>query len=193
MRLKCWHIWNHRWNGNDQLFVLLVLRGVQSELGEFLAHFQPGDTQPAGGFGLVAVRQADGLAEQFRFKVGDHSRVSVLDFALLRARQQFGDVGRMGLVIGGGLRRLGDDLLGMFEADGKRPGQQQGLAHDIFQFPHIAGPGLVLQKGNGFRLNGGRLESQFPGIALDEVLGQLRNVLRALAKGGSVMVTTLSR
>ena len=75
---------------------------MQPQLSERLAHFQPGDAQPAGGFGLVAVRQPDGLAEQLRLQLGDHARVSVMDFAPLRARQQFRDAGRMGLLGGGG-------------------------------------------------------------------------------------------
>ena len=42
----------------------LVMRArceAQAELDEFLAHLEAGNAQPAGGFGLVALSEADGL------------------------------------------------------------------------------------------------------------------------------------
>ena len=69
----------------------------------------------------------------------------------------------------------------MFEADGKWAGKQQGLANRVLQFADIARPGLVLQKRQSLRLHRRRLQTQFPSVTMDKVLGQLRNVFRALA------------
>jgi hypothetical protein len=42
---------------------------MQPKLEELLAHFHPRDAEPAGGFGLVALRQSNGLFGQFGFHV----------------------------------------------------------------------------------------------------------------------------
>ena len=72
-------------------------RRTEPKLGEFLPYLETGDTEPAGGFGLVALGEADGLGVKFRLKVGDHFREGVLLFAPLDAGEQFSDVGGMGL------------------------------------------------------------------------------------------------
>ena len=40
---------------------------AQAEFFELLAHFEAGDAQPAGGFGLIAVREVACLPEEFNF------------------------------------------------------------------------------------------------------------------------------
>ena len=64
------------------------LRRVEAELVEFLAHGEAGDAQPAGGFGLVAVGQFDGAAEDFAFRSRQQASVGVVEFAALGGGQQ---------------------------------------------------------------------------------------------------------
>jgi hypothetical protein len=45
------------------LFASLVPPRMQSQLCEFLAHLQSRYPEPAGGFGLIALGQVDGLSE----------------------------------------------------------------------------------------------------------------------------------
>jgi hypothetical protein len=40
-----------------------VLTGVETKLGEFLAQGQARDAKPSGSFGLIALRQFDGLPQ----------------------------------------------------------------------------------------------------------------------------------
>src|SRR6266540_763797 len=158
---------------------------VQAQFNQFAAHLEPGDPEPAGGFGLVALGQRDGLPEQLGLQLGDHARVGVDDFAALHGGQQFRDVGGVGLLSHGA--RLSDffgDLLDVLQGDAKGLGQEQGLANDVLQLAHVAGPRPTLQVSEGLRLDGGRLDGQLPGVALDEKANQLRDVLGPLAERG---------
>ena len=66
----------------------MVLRRVEAELVELLTQGEAGDTQPAGGFGLVAVGQFDGAAEDFPFRSSEQASVGVTDLAALSGGQQ---------------------------------------------------------------------------------------------------------
>lgn len=46
-----------------RLFLLALAFLVETQLDEFFTDLETGDTQPAGGFGLVAVGEFDGLGE----------------------------------------------------------------------------------------------------------------------------------
>ena len=61
---------------------------MQAKLLELFAQGEPGYSQPARGFRLIAFGQRDGLREDFAFGFGEHAGMSVLQLALLRARQQ---------------------------------------------------------------------------------------------------------
>ena len=120
---------------------------MKAKLGQFLSHFESRDTQPAGGFGLVALSQSDGLGKKFRLKVGHHFGVSVMFLATLHAGKQLGNVGRMGLTLNGqGFMGFGQNLPYMLQADGEGSREKQRLTNDIFQLPDVAWPRLTLQK-----------------------------------------------
>ena len=154
-------------------------------MGEFLAHLEAGDAEPAGGLGLVALGEADGLGVKLRLEVGDHFREGVLFFAALDAGEQVGDVGGVGLAREGWrLARPGKHLLDVLDGDGEGPGDQQGLAHDVFQLADVAGPGLLLKPVDGVGLDGRGLDPQIRGVALHEEFHQVGDVLGSLAQRG---------
>ena len=61
---------------------------MQTKLFELFAQGESGQSQPARGFRLIAFCQHNGLREDFAFGFGGHAGMSVLQLALLRARQQ---------------------------------------------------------------------------------------------------------
>src|SRR5688572_21253059 len=73
---------------------------AQTKLRELLSHFQTRDTEPPCRFRLIASSSLDGLREKFRLQFSDHAPVGVLHFATFRASQQFGNIGRVALVLG---------------------------------------------------------------------------------------------
>src|SRR5208282_1370339 len=75
-----------------KLFILLLTPDRQSKLNELFPQPHPADAQPAGGLGLVALRQLNGLLEQFRFQIRDQARVGVVNVATLRTVEQFSNV-----------------------------------------------------------------------------------------------------
>src|SRR5207245_8580205 len=48
-----------------------ALRGMEAETGQFFAHGETRNAEPAGGFGLIALGQFDGAPEKFAFQIVD--------------------------------------------------------------------------------------------------------------------------
>src|ERR1700722_3915858 len=112
------------------LLLLFLAPAVPAKFDQLLAHFQPRDAEPAGGFSLIALRQLNCLFEKLRLQIGDHAQVRILNLAVLRARQQICDVSRVrAFLTVGGPPVLGGNLLNMLQTNGKGPRQQQGLSH----------------------------------------------------------------
>lgn len=60
------------------------------------------------------------------------------------------------------------------------PSQQKDLADDVLQFSHVAGPSLVLQKGDGFGPDRSRIHAYFATRALHEIFHPVGDVFGAL-------------
>ncbi len=77
------------------------------------------------------------------------TRVGIRQFAALRGGEQFIRISLQGFFHGRRRRiHFGQRRADVFDADGVALRQQQHLARDIFQFAHVARPGLRLQKFN---------------------------------------------
>lgn len=57
------------------------------------------------------------------------------------------------------------------------------MADGVLEFPHVAGPILFLQEGDGLGINRRCVQAEFGRVALDEKLHQFRDVFRARAEG----------
>ena len=80
---------------------------MQAKLLELFAQGEAGQPKPARGFRLIAFCQHNGLRQDFPFGFGDHAGMSVLQLALLRARQQITREGREGVAGRGGFGMCG--------------------------------------------------------------------------------------
>ena len=87
-----------------------------------------------------------------------------------------------GVEAGGRLTRgRGQRDIGGQQDVGRREGA--GAGDGVFQLADISGPVVRLQGGDRFRGNPDSRHAVFPGDALEEILGQQRDVLQPLAQG----------
>jgi hypothetical protein len=178
----CFPKWLAALAESQRSMLMAAVKGPEAELAEFLAHLEAGDAKPAGGFGLVALGEADGLGVQLGLEVGNHFREGILFFAALDPVQKVGDVGGVRLASDGRrLPRTGEHLLDVFESNGERARCQKGLTDDIFQLADVAGPRLFLQPVQGVGLNSGGIHTQVGRIALHEEPDKLGNVFAPVA------------
>jgi CheY-like chemotaxis protein len=154
--------------------------GVKTELVEFLAHGEAGNSEPSRGFGLIAAGQLDGAAKYF-FLGGLHqARVGVVQLSSLGGGEQTVHVFAQGL-LGGGDRwgGAGQGFVYVVKTDGVALGQQQNFAHDVFQLAHVPRPVLRPEQIDGLGLNRRVIDPQFSRVFAKEVLHKVGNGLLA--------------
>ncbi len=118
---------------------------METELHQLGFHGNARNAQPAGGLGLVAMSQLDGLPEEFPFGGLQQVRMHVGHFAALGRCQQTSHV--LGQTLAGGARRarlLVQGRTHMIQIDRITLGQQQCLANGIFQLAHVSRPRMRL-------------------------------------------------
>ena len=114
---------------------------MQAKLLQFFAQGEPGQPKPARGFRLISFCHHDGLGEDFAFGFGKHEGVSVLQLALLRARQQITREGGEGMASRDGFGIAGaKSLANGVGIDGESAGGEQQAARYVFQFANVARP-----------------------------------------------------
>ena len=131
-------------------------RVTEAELGKFFAHGGPGDAEPLGGLGLVALRELNGLRVEFAFDRLDEGGLHVLHFPAGGGSEQAEDISGQRLARRGpGESCAGEGFAEMVGGDGVAVGQQERFADHVLEFADIAGPRLMLQRSEGVGGDGG--------------------------------------
>src|SRR5689334_20568906 len=74
----------------------------------------------------------------------------------------------------------------MMNGDGVALREQERFSDDIFQFAHITGPGVRLQKIHRIRMNGRFGRAEFGPVLMEKVADNGRNIFAAIAQGRQV-------
>ena len=166
------------------LFGPLFGARMEAELDELGFHGDAGNPQPAGGFGLVALGQFDGLPEQFPLGGFQHARMDIGRFAALGRRQQIANVSAQRLAGPRWPARLSlCSAARTWSTLTVYPWASNRALRTAFSSSRtLPGPGMGLEKFHGVGMNGRTGVAEFRSVLAQEIADQRGNVLLALAQ-----------